>query len=85
MRRTSARMALGDPAEREERRRHPGLGEDIEQPLGVALDPRAADAPNRRATIDVGEGLDLEVILDIDGHRIAATHARRGARRRPAR
>ena len=46
---------------------NPGLGQDVEQALGVALDPLRQTVPilaiDRR-----GKSLDLKIILDIDGH-----------------
>ena len=72
-----ARMTLGNPAEREEGRLRSGFGEEIEEPVGVALDPARQVVP-RIARDHVGEGLDLEIILDIDRERIEDAWIRGG-------
>ena len=60
-------VPLANPAQYEEGRLSARLGENIEDALGVALNPLRQAVPvlavNRRS-----EGLDLEIILDIDRH-----------------
>src|SRR6185437_16342404 len=79
-------MALADPARREEGGADAGSGEQIEQPLGVALDPPRPALPVLAADRPP-EGMDLEIIFDIDAHRIDESRADCGAgpmcRRRP--
>ncbi len=49
---------------------HAVIGEELQHLLGVALDPAGKVRPIRAADL-AGEGLDLEIILDVDGHRVA--------------
>ena len=70
MRRTSAGVTLGNPAQREERRPHPGAVELGEQAIDIRLHP-ARDAVPVRAINAVREGLDLEIVLDIHAHGVA--------------
>ena len=46
-------------------------GEQIENEVRVALDPRFVPLP-RRPIANVGEGLNLEIILDVERHRVDA-------------
>ena len=64
------RMALGDPAQREEGRLDAGLVEQRQDVIGVALDPARQRLP-RVAGDHLFEGADLEPILDIDGEGVA--------------
>jgi hypothetical protein len=71
-------IALGDPAEREERGVRAALREAREQALHVVLDAALDRVP--RAARDVGRHRrDLEVVLDVHGQRVD-DRARRGAR-----
>ncbi len=60
-------MALRDPAEGEEGGVHAGIGEQLKHPVGVGFDPAFELVPSR-AGHGVGEGLHLEVILDVHAH-----------------
>jgi hypothetical protein len=62
-------MALGDPAEGEEGGGDAGLGELFEDAVGVGFHP-AGEAVPGIARDGAGEGLDLEVVLHVDGHGI---------------
>ncbi len=64
------RVALGNPTEGEERRARPAIGKNLEYAIGVALDPARQAVPVRAAD-GGGERADLEIILDVDGHRVA--------------
>ena len=64
-----ARIALGHPAEHEERGAHPRVGEHRQQSVGVGLDAAGVAVPGVRAD-DVGEGRDVEVVLHVDRHGI---------------
>src|SRR5687768_6284497 len=60
------RMALGDPAQSEEGRLDPGLGEQVEHRFGVAPDALLQPVPLVAADHFL-EGADLEPVLDVDG------------------
>src|SRR5262249_48744557 len=67
------RMPLGNPAEREERRVYARAGELKQKPFDIGVDPAREIIPG--GTIDtVRERLDLEVILDVHGHRVDDRH-----------
>ena len=63
------RVALGDPAEREERRLGAGLLEQREDALDVALDAAGRAVPLRPRDVR-RERRDLEVVLDVDRQRV---------------
>ncbi|MCG8459810.1 MAG: toll/interleukin-1 receptor domain-containing protein, partial [Holophagales bacterium] len=63
------RIALGDPAEHEEGGRHALVGKELQNALAVALDPTGQALPIAARDL-IGEGRDLEVVLDVDGHRV---------------
>jgi hypothetical protein len=58
-------VPLGHPAEDEERAGDAVLGEQIEQTVGVAHDPRFHAGP-LIARHHLGEGVDVEVVLHVD-------------------
>ena len=68
-------VALGDPAQSEEGRLDPGLVEQVEHRVGVALDAVRERLPLVAAD-HLLEGADLEPVLDIDGkgveHRLSS-------------
>jgi hypothetical protein len=62
-----ARIALCDPAQREEGGPRVMLVEKLEDDLDVTLDPTGIAVP--LATVEVGlKGLDLEVIFHVNSH-----------------
>ena len=64
------RVPLGHPAQGEEGGAHVGGGEEVEHAMGVRLHASLARVP-AVARDGAGEGLDLEPVLDIDGHGVA--------------
>lgn len=70
-------MAFGDPAQRKESRMGTGRGENIQQPIGAGGNA-ARDRVPFVARNDARQRLDLEVILDIDAHRVDDASALRG-------
>src|SRR5262249_22815869 len=63
------RVALGDPAENEERRLDVGLVEHLEQTLGVRADAAFHPFPGM-ARHETVEDADVEVVFHVDGHRV---------------
>jgi hypothetical protein len=77
------RVPAGDPAEHEEGRAGFGLGKNLQQALGIGFDAPRKPVPLPPVN-DRDKGLDLEIILDIDGHRmrdVAACDCRKPRRR----
>src|SRR5262249_22577342 len=69
------RIAFGDPAERKECRLDSGAGEFLEQTIGIALDAARQSGPI--GAIDgARKRLDVEIVLDVDRHRIRDFRAR---------
>ena len=68
--RAPAGKPLRDPAEHEERAAHAVLVEDAEQPLGVAHDAALDRRPTRSRGTTPSNDADVEVVLDVDGHRV---------------
>ena len=68
-----SRVAFGNPTQYEKSRLNFSLAKNVEQTQGVALDPPGQIVPilafDRR-----GECFHLEIIFDIDGHRIRRAH-----------
>ena len=74
-------IALGDPAEREERRARSVFVQQRENAVDIGLDATAHRIP--LAARDVRrEGGDLEVVLDVDREGVAHRHARKHGGRR---
>ena len=63
------RMALGDPAQGEEGGGDLVFGQQPKQPVGVGLHPGSVGTP-ARPVHDVFERHHLEVVLDVDAHRV---------------
>src|SRR3546814_3792445 len=63
-------MALGDPAEHEESALRAAFGEQVEKGGGVQLDT-ARQAVPVLARHGAGEGMDLVIVFDVDGERVA--------------
>ncbi len=74
MRRASDGMASSNAAERKKGRLDLGLGQEVEQTMRVALDPRRQPLPVL-AVDGRGKGFDLKIILDVDGHRAGNARA----------
>ena len=70
-------MALGDPAQREERGMDAEFGEEIDEPVGIGGNPRRHRIPDV-ARHRLLQRLDLEIILDIDAHGIDQRGVDRG-------
>lgn len=72
-------MALGYPAQSEERALHPGFSENLQHRMGAAFHPGFTSLPNL-AIIGIGKRLDLKIIFHIhrqgvdDGGRIRRGH-----------
>ena len=70
------RVPFGHPAQGEEGGAHIGGGEEVEHAMGIRLDASLAGVP-AIARDDRGKGLNLEPVLDVDGHGVAKrAHAR---------
>ncbi|PAV72512.1 hypothetical protein WR25_09981 [Diploscapter pachys] len=76
-----SRMAIGDPAKREEGRLHPAFGEQVEHRAGVRLHP-ARDRVPVGAVDRAFERADLKPFLDIDRQAVAERLRRHGPTRR---
>ena len=64
------RVPLGDPTQGEERGMHLRPLELAEDAVDVGLDPAGETVPVRPRDA-MRERLDLEIVLDVDGHRVA--------------
>src|SRR4030095_3663326 len=70
-------LALGDPAEHEERRARPGAVAEIAQPVGLRFGARGQLGPT--STVDVAIEIgDLKVFLQVDRERIEQFSTARG-------
>ena len=75
------RVAFCDPAQREKGRLDPRRIENLEQTVDIAFDSAGQSVPV--AAIDsLGESLNLEIVLDIDRHRVDQHRRYRAHKRR---
>ena len=66
-------VAVGHPPEHEERAFDLTLVEQVQQPLRVRLNPARVTLPVSPID-DVGEGFDMEVVLDVHRKDISVSH-----------